>query len=133
MLEPGNNALCRDLRSPGGAANRAAMGGDPVTKQGPRIGSGKFGACGAQIAQPAEIVQRGLPSGIGRFNQERRASAGLDNLARKRKATMVKLFGQLWIGGAKILRRNEHTLRSKACKSPAIEGAHAYAPAEAAP
>ncbi len=133
MLEPGNDALCRDLRCPGRTANRAAMRGDPVAEQSPRIGGGKFGACGAQIAQPAKIVQGSLPRGIGRLNQERRASTGLDDLARKGEAAMVKLLGELRIGGAKILRCYKHTFRCESGESPAIERAHAHTPAEAAP
>lgn len=133
MLQPGDNALRRDFGCPGGAANRAAMGGDPVAEQRAGIGRGKFSAGGAQVAQPAEIVQRGLPSGIGRFNQEWRAPARLHHLASKGKAAVVELFSKLWIGWSKVLRRDEYPFRCETGKTPAIKRPHAHTPAEPAP
>ena len=120
MLQPGNDAPCRDGRSQATPEMRAAMHGDPVRHQRSRIGGGEFGAGGAHVAQPAETVQRFQPSRICDVDLERRLAACLDQMARKREAAIIDFERDLRIGEPEIRRSDQDALGRAPAIAPAI-------------
>ena len=106
LADPGDDPARRDLGAPGGGVARASQR-DPFVDQRARIGAGDAGIGGAQMAQPAEAVQRHRPVLGRRLDLERRAGVAHHHLAAEREAAGIDLARAGGIGGAQILRRNE--------------------------
>ena len=121
MLQPGDDAPCRDGRVPGDAGNAGAVDLDPVGDQRARVGGGELGAGGAHMAQPAEAVQRFQPLRIGDVELERRLAAGLDQMAGQRKAAVIDLERDLRVGEPEVRRRDQHALGRAALVAPMID------------
>ena len=73
LADPGDDPARDDLGPPGGGV-AGALQRDPFVDQRARIGAGDAGVGGAQMAQPAEAVQRHRPV-LGRRRRSRTASA----------------------------------------------------------
>ena len=70
---------------------------------------------------------------FGDLDLERRCAAGLDQMARKRKAAVIDFERDLRVGEAQVRRRDQHALRRASGIAPAIDRPGAQAPARLAP
>ena len=120
VLQPGDDANSGDGRIPRGRGDAAAMDGDPVGDQRPRVGKGEFRAGLAHVAQPAEAMQGMLPLERSAGHLEGRSAAGFDQLSGERIAAVVDIVGDLRVGQAKVGRRDEDALGRPAGETPAI-------------
>ena len=91
----------------------AAPFADELVHERARIGPRERGVRAPEMAQPAEAIERFAPAVGRRGEVEGGASAGRERPSGENEVSGVDIGGDGRVGGAQILRREQHPLRRR--------------------
>ncbi len=126
LADEGHEPARRDLGVAGDPLV-AELRGDELVHQGAGIGLGQRRAGGAQVAQPAEAVERLAPGAARGQEREGRAPACGDGAARESEEAGIDVGRDGGIGRAQVLRREKEPRGHGRAGEPRQAPDHAFA------